>query len=99
MGATNFRRSIIKVRLCNCSKRCTGSMDWSGSALLRLIQSRSEEHTSELQSPYDLVCRLLLEKKKKIFKHNYSFFLMFIKYNLKQTIYLIMIAYDTRNII
>src|SRR5207248_6151628 len=28
-------------------------------------QDRSEEHTSELQSPYDLVCRLLLEKKKK----------------------------------
>src|SRR5438094_6943712 len=27
---------------------------------------RSEEHTSELQSPYDLVCRLLLEKKKNI---------------------------------
>src|SRR6266705_7169040 len=27
--------------------------------------SRSEEHTSELQSPYDLVCRLLLEKKKQ----------------------------------
>src|SRR5207244_6447831 len=30
---------------------------------------RSEEHTSELQSPDHLVCRLLLEKKKKI-KHN-----------------------------
>src|SRR5437867_8320618 len=28
-------------------------------------RARSEEHTSELQSPYDLVCRLLLEKKKK----------------------------------
>src|SRR6266705_215022 len=28
-------------------------------------ESRSEEHTSELQSPYDLVCRLLLEKKKE----------------------------------
>src|SRR5207248_5810861 len=28
-------------------------------------QARSEEHTSELQSPYDLVCRLLLEKKNK----------------------------------
>src|SRR5207248_5803594 len=28
---------------------------------------RSEEHTSELQSPYDLVCRLLLEKKKPRF--------------------------------
>src|SRR5207248_10837075 len=27
------------------------------------FRSRSEEHTSELQSPYDLVCRLLLEKK------------------------------------
>src|SRR5437867_4997764 len=27
-------------------------------------EMRSEEHTSELQSPYDLVCRLLLEKKK-----------------------------------
>src|SRR5207248_7823645 len=32
---------------------------------LRRAFSRSEEHTSELQSPYDLVCRLLLEKKKK----------------------------------
>src|SRR5437867_9904907 len=31
----------------------------------RRCASRSEEHTSELQSPYDLVCRLLLEKKKK----------------------------------
>src|SRR5207248_10950315 len=32
---------------------------------LGIIRERSEEHTSELQSPYDLVCRLLLEKKKK----------------------------------
>src|SRR5437867_5039550 len=30
----------------------------------QLLDLRSEEHTSELQSPYDLVCRLLLEKKK-----------------------------------
>src|SRR5207249_12104293 len=29
------------------------------------VQARSEEHTSELQSRFDLVCRLLLEKKKK----------------------------------
>src|SRR5207248_541594 len=36
-------------------------LDWGG-GLLWL--ARSEEHTSELQSPYDLVCRLLLEKKK-----------------------------------
>src|SRR5438034_8761685 len=32
---------------------------------LALVLSRSEEHTSELQSHSDLVCRLLLEKKKK----------------------------------
>src|SRR5699024_12847989 len=30
-----------------------------------LLSGRSEEHTSELQSRFDLVCRLLLEKKKK----------------------------------
>src|SRR5688572_31517273 len=30
-----------------------------------LVRSRSEEHTSELQSQSNLVCRLLLEKKKK----------------------------------
>src|SRR2546426_5802813 len=33
--------------------------------LERLLTQRSEEHTSELQSPCNLVCRLLLEKKKK----------------------------------
>src|SRR5256885_8986132 len=32
---------------------------------LFLLAVRSEEHTSELQSPCNLVCRLLLEKKKK----------------------------------
>src|SRR5256885_12244209 len=30
-----------------------------------LLEERSEEHTSELQSPCNLVCRLLLEKKKQ----------------------------------
>src|SRR3712207_7388747 len=34
---------------------------------------RSEEHTSELQSRQYLVCRLLLEKKKKSNTHHYSF--------------------------
>src|SRR5438477_9483630 len=33
------------------------------------LMSRSEEHTSELQSHVNLVCRLLLEKKKKSHKH------------------------------
>src|SRR5438067_4956746 len=32
---------------------------------VRGFELRSEEHTSELQSRFDLVCRLLLEKKKK----------------------------------
>src|SRR2546426_7125075 len=43
-----------------------------GSSLLAIL--RSEEHTSELQSPCNLVCRLLLEKKK-ITKHTqYAFY-------------------------
>src|SRR2546427_7543110 len=36
----------------------------------RVPKKRSEEHTSELQSQSNLVCRLLLEKKKK--KHQYA---------------------------
>src|SRR5699024_11260741 len=37
-----------------------------GDAIKRIHEhKRSEEHTSELQSRFDLVCRLLLEKKKK----------------------------------
>src|SRR5438552_18934660 len=40
--------------------------------LRREVSMRSEEHTSELQSPDHLVCRLLLEKKKKNQKLYYS---------------------------
>src|SRR5256885_8333524 len=42
-----------------------------------VLAHRSEEHTSELQSPCNLVCRLLLEKKKKLSvdgaQHAYDF--------------------------
>src|SRR2546422_4828939 len=38
---------------------------WPVAKLLDLAMVRSEEHTSELQSRLHLVCRLLLEKKKK----------------------------------
>src|SRR2546426_534297 len=38
---------------------------WRARAPKATLQQRSEEHTSELQSPCNLVCRLLLEKKKK----------------------------------
>src|SRR2546426_8584030 len=41
---------------CPASPRCPGRCPVS--------EARSEEHTSELQSPCNLVCRLLLEKKK-----------------------------------
>src|ERR1022692_3454556 len=41
--------------------RCTHFRWWRGGLDVRY---RSEEHTSELQSPCNLVCRLLLEKKK-----------------------------------
>src|SRR5207249_12332720 len=37
----------------------------AGGAMAIALLVRSEEHTSELQSRFDLVCRLLLEKKKK----------------------------------
>src|SRR5437867_6526934 len=43
--------------------RISSSFSTSNKCLV-VAARRSEEHTSELQSPYDLVCRLLLEKKK-----------------------------------
>src|SRR5438876_11754271 len=45
-------------------RRCQGSTADGA------VSARSEEHTSELQSPVHLVCRLLLEKKKKQKKKN-----------------------------
>src|SRR5256885_11088090 len=49
-----------------------GSLDYldrNGYAKNMRVLGRSEEHTSELQSPCNLVCRLLLEKKKKQHDH------------------------------
>src|SRR5437764_991122 len=43
--------------------KTTSELDFVGGILGRPVE-RSEEHTSELQSPMYLVCRLLLEKKK-----------------------------------
>src|SRR5438105_12567059 len=51
----------IHVMLALCS---TGGPDLTLIEALRVPYARSEEHTSELQSRVDLVCRLLLEKKK-----------------------------------
>src|SRR2546422_7339078 len=56
------RTSGARVRRCRRRRESSGPCrKW-----------RSEEHTSELQSRLHLVCRLLLEKKKKHIKHPYS---------------------------
>src|SRR5256885_14243427 len=52
--------SIPRV-MSRINSSATASTPWA----LKYRCSRSEEHTSELQSPCNLVCRLLLEKKKK----------------------------------
>src|SRR5699024_336599 len=49
-------RTALRVQL--------GTVDSGYNGELKIIADRSEEHTSELQSRFDLVCRLLLEKKK-----------------------------------
>src|SRR5438874_8602489 len=52
--------TLFRSAACASRPRCSPSCaTWCSSA------SRSEEHTSELQSRRDLVCRLLLEKKNK----------------------------------
>src|SRR2546430_8255425 len=50
-----------------CRKRWAHARGWvhARSKAMPDVPSRSEEHTSELQSQSNLVCRLLLEKKKK----------------------------------
>src|SRR5256885_17222091 len=68
--------TLFRSARSNCasfSERCIASSRWnrtrsSNGAFLDRV--RSEEHTSELQSPCNLVCRLLLEKKKKTTRRN-----------------------------
>ena len=50
-----------REQTCGCQGEGEVGEGWIGS--LGLVDARSEEHTSELQSHSDLVCRLLLEKK------------------------------------
>src|SRR5207244_10947672 len=51
------------------SGRPRPSVPWPSSMPCPAPPSRSEEHTSELQSPDHLVCRLLLEKQKQKYTH------------------------------
>src|SRR2546430_5042566 len=50
--------------------RLRASVDEARYRPMRGVVIRSEEHTSELQSQSNLVCRLLLEKKKKKYRRN-----------------------------
>src|SRR5256885_11043413 len=62
---TTLFRSSGELTLSGAKKKGRRSRSPSNSQCFVTIASRSEEHTSELQSPCNLVCRLLLEKKKK----------------------------------
>src|SRR3989454_1680444 len=69
MNTARCLRMMIRASLVNSNRlRLSSSRERSGqtgSATIKGCCNRSEEHTSELQSPCNLVCRLLLEKKKK----------------------------------
>src|SRR2546426_9214031 len=60
---------IFRLSASNGKKRRSTSMRNTSISALKVVSApacRSEEHTSELQSPCNLVCRLLLEKKKRV---------------------------------
>src|SRR5256885_9414995 len=59
-GRRDLRDAVPAVRDCEQAGHC----DVQGRGSFGGAAHRSEEHTSELQSPCNLVCRLLLEKKK-----------------------------------
>src|SRR5689334_24849893 len=63
-------RAALRFEACGRGNRYTGRRGGRPSPVLRppiqsILRPRSEEHTSELQSQFHLVCRLLLEKKNK----------------------------------
>src|SRR5438094_5590128 len=61
-GSALLVQNLVMYGLISRRRLMTGDGSLRLPPSSRLI-SRSEEHTSELQSPYDLVCRLLLEQK------------------------------------
>src|SRR2546426_6003961 len=60
---SHAQRSVVSGRRGRRDRRTVAAAADAGAARASRDQ-RSEEHTSELQSPCNLVCRLLLEKKK-----------------------------------
>src|SRR5260221_6280947 len=61
---TGHARGLARLRHAGVAPGCGGNDPRSGQEGRHAQGERSEEHTSELQSHSDLVCRLLLEKKK-----------------------------------
>src|SRR2546421_2654386 len=64
-GPCASRRQAFERRLSRCHPRRSNAFVAARSEYAARRIRRSEEHTSELQSRSDLVCRLLLEKKKE----------------------------------
>src|SRR2546427_5960920 len=64
---TLFRSPTVSPRHPVTGPALIGSSTFAPRGLAPALAERSEEHTSELQSQSNLVCRLLLEKKKKHF--------------------------------
>src|SRR2546430_4838924 len=62
---TTLFRSVLKVRTIEAVQPLEQVLHRMGVNQVHDDAQRSEEHTSELQSQSNLVCRLLLEKKKK----------------------------------
>src|SRR5437868_14356911 len=62
---TLFRSVSVRVRGGELGAGREQRVSQVGRPLGTYLQQRSEEHTSELQSRFDLVCRLLLEKKNQ----------------------------------
>src|SRR5690348_17997569 len=58
-----INRYLVRLRHPDCDVRVVPLMNKDSLEMTDADRSRSEEHTSELQSPVHLVCRLLLEKK------------------------------------
>src|SRR5258708_9169232 len=66
---TLFRSVSSSATAFSCSSKAFMPLAYSAPTTLPDERNRSEEHTSELQSPDHLVCRLLLEKKNTHFAH------------------------------
>src|SRR5699024_11921344 len=69
-GTVQARLNIELARRCDKADNVS-RVHFLGNALSQCLAGRSEEHTSELQSRFDLVCRLLLEKKTKSVCHGW----------------------------